>query len=398
MKINLIINRYIFSELIFPFVLSLVFFTFVFLMTQILDITHMIINYNVGIGTVLRMIVYLVPYFLVYVIPIAVMTSVLLTFLRMSGDNEIIALRAGGVGISGLLPPVVLFSLIGVALTFWVSVYGMPWGRLALRELTYQVAVSNLEIGLKERTFNDKFNGVTIYVSEIDSRTKELRDVFIEDRRIKHIVSTIVAPRAILLNEPNRLVVRARLFDGTWNQADLKDRTVNSIKFGTYELQMDLKPAAAATAPQKKRKHRKEMSLAELRNYIRNSKQKDSSYYSRLITYHNKFAIPLSCLFLGLLAVPLGILSSGLKKSFGLGLGLLFLFVYYALMSAGKVFGETGRYPPVIGMWVPNMVILIITGYFFYRSADNRIFSSIVPASQGKANARKNNDIPTEDN
>ena len=188
MKINLIINRYIFIEFIFPFVLNLVFFTFIFLMTKILDITQMIINYNVGVGTVLRMIVYFVPNFLVYVIPIAVMASVLLTFLRMSGDNEIIALRAGGVGISGLLPPVVLFSLIGVVLTFWVSAYGMPWGRMALEKLTYQVAVSNLELGLKERTFTDSFNGVTIYVNEIDPKTKELRDVFIEDRRIKHIV------------------------------------------------------------------------------------------------------------------------------------------------------------------------------------------------------------------
>ena len=61
MKINSIIYRYIFIELILLFVLNLVFFTFVFLMTKILDITHMIINYNVGIGTVLRMIVYFIP-------------------------------------------------------------------------------------------------------------------------------------------------------------------------------------------------------------------------------------------------------------------------------------------------------------------------------------------------
>ncbi len=337
----------------------------------------MVINYNVGLGTVFRMIVYFIPYFLVYVIPIAVMTSVLLTFLRMSGDNEIIALRAGGVGIARLLPPVIGFSLIGVALTFWVSVYGLPWGRLALRELTYQVAVANLEIGLKERTFSDNFDGVTIYVNEIDPWTKELRDVFIEDRRIKNMVSTIVAPRMVLLKGPDRLVSRARLFDGTYNQANLKHQTVNSIKFGTYELKMDLKPAVTAAAPQGEHKHRKEMSLAELADYIRSAKEKDSRYYSRLITFHNKFAIPMSCLFLGVLAVPLGILSSGLRKTYGLGLGLGFLFIYYALMSAGKVFGETGLYPPIIGMWTPNFAILMIALYFFYRSAHNRTFQFI---------------------
>jgi lipopolysaccharide export system permease protein len=67
-------------------------------------------------------------------------------------------------------------------------------------------------------------------------------------------------------------------------------------------------------------------------------------------------------------------LASGLSKSFGLSLGLLFLFMNYALMSVGKIFGETGAYPPIIGMWVPNGVTLLIAAYFFYRSADNRTF------------------------
>ncbi len=371
---NTIINRYIFKELIPPFCLNLVFFTFVFLMTKILDITHMVINYQVGFSIVFKMILYFIPSFLIYVIPIAVMISVLLTFLRMSGDNEIIALRAGGVGVKKLLPSVIVFSLAGVVLTFIVSVYLMPWGRLALKELTYQVAVANLEIGLEERKFSDNFNGVTIYVNEIDPHTRELRDVFIEDRRIKNLVSTIVAPKMVLLKGPDRLSPQARLFNGTYNQANLKNRTVNAIKFGTYDLRLDLKPAVTATATRKKNKHRKEMSLGELADYLKNAQKKDSSYYSRLITFHNKFAIPMSCFFLGILAVPLGILSSGLRRSFGLGLGIVFLFVYYAFMSAGKVFGETGIYPPIIGMWMPNGVILMIALYFYRKTVTNSTF------------------------
>ncbi len=163
-----------------------------------------------------------------------------MTFLRMSGDNEIIALRASGLGISKLLPPVIIFSLIGVILTFWMTVYGKPWGKLALKELTYQVAISNLEIGLKERTFNDNFEGVTVYVNEINSRTKTLKDVFVEDRRVKNLVSTIVAPEAVMIKGPDPLITRVRFYNGTWNQADIEKRTINSIKFGTYELKLDL--------------------------------------------------------------------------------------------------------------------------------------------------------------
>ncbi len=371
MKVNSIINRYIFREMLPPFGLNIVFFTFVFLMTKIMVITDMVVNYHVGVGTILRMIAYFIPFFLVYVIPIAVMLSVLLTFLRMSGDNEIIALRAGGISIYKLLAPVMVFSLMGTLLAFYMSAYGLLWGRFGLKKLTYEVAASNLNIGLKARQFNDDFAGVTIYVNRIDKRTGDLKDVFIEDRRNKHRVVTIVAPRAILITEKKSLVTRARLFNGTLNQVNIGSRTVNSIKFGVYELRLDMKMAAVAK-PKKHSKRRKEMNLAELHDYLRQAKKKDSHYYSILITYYNKFAIPLTCVSLGLLAVPLGVLASGLRKSFGLGLGMLFLFVNYALMSAGKVFGEAGLYPPAIGMWVPNIVTLLIAAYFFYRSADNR--------------------------
>jgi len=88
MKINSIINRYLFAEMIGPFVINLVFFTFIFLMAEMLKITDLIVNYGVGIFTILIMLVYSTPYFLVYVIPMSIMMAVLLTFMRLSGDKR----------------------------------------------------------------------------------------------------------------------------------------------------------------------------------------------------------------------------------------------------------------------------------------------------------------------
>ena len=65
-------------------------------------------------------------------------------------------------------------------------------------------------------------------------------------------------------------------------------------------------------------------------------------------------------------------MSSTRKRSFSLGLGLIFFLLYYLLLSIGKVFGETGSYPPVMGMWVPNVVVMIIGGYFLMRVASER--------------------------
>lgn len=364
MKINSIVNRHIFKEMIPPFVINLVFLTFVFLMTKILDITNLIVNYSVTVATVFWILLYSMPHFLEFVIPMSTMMAVLLTFLKMSNDNEIIALRAGGVSLYGLLPPVLLFCLLGGTLTFLMSVYGLPWGRLSFKELSYKVAASNVDIGLKERSFTDSFDGVMLYVNKIDIKTKTLIDVFIEDQREQKVISTVVAPKGKLFSEPGKFVFRLRLYNGTINQVGLESRSVHTINFDTYDISLDLK--GAVSKAKNKPKDEKEMSLTELRHYLRNTTTKGVKYYAAQIEFHKKFSISFACFVLGFLALPLGMPFRTTRRSLGLGLGLLFFLLYYLLLSAAWVFGETGVYPPVIGMWLPN-VVMGGTGIYLFR-------------------------------
>ena len=370
MKISSIIYRYVFKEMMPPFVINLIFFTFVFLMVEMLKVTNMVVNYRVGVLTVLIMLAYSTPYFLTYVIPMSVMIAVLLAFLRLSGDNEIVALKTSGMSIYGLLPPAMLFCLIGCLLTFFMTAYGMPWGRLSVKELTYKVLSSNLEIGLKDRTFNDSFEDVVLYVHKIDPESKELQDIFIEDKRSQNIVSTVVAPRGKLFSEPDEYIYNLLLYNGVIYQADVKNRSTKYIDFDTYEIQLDIEQVSSSLQPGPK--HRKEMNLVELRHYLNNRTQRDSNYYNTLMELHKKFSIPIACFALGLLAVPLGIQSGSTKKSFGLVLGMVFFLIYYLLLTAGLVFGETGTCPPVIGMWVPNVVMGVLGLYLLIKTANER--------------------------
>ena len=149
MKVNTIINRYIFREMIPPFVINLVFLTFVFLMTRILDITNLVVNYRIRLWKIGLMLIYTMPFFLEFVIPMSIMMAVLLTFLRLSGDNEITALKASGVSVYRLISPVLIFGLMGWLLTSFMAIYGLPWGRLSLKALTTQVASSNVGIAFE---------------------------------------------------------------------------------------------------------------------------------------------------------------------------------------------------------------------------------------------------------
>jgi len=372
MKINSILNRYIFAETLPPFGICLLFLSFVFMMTSLLEITNLVVNYRVGLITVALLMVYSLPFFLSYIIPMSVMMAVLLTFLRLSGDHEVTAMKTAGISLYNLLPPVLLFSFLGSVATGFMAIHGIPWGKRLFKEQIFAVARSNLEIGLKERTFSDIFPDVMIYVNEIDMKKKTLIDVFIEDQREKGVVSTTVSPRGELFYDSLNLSSTLRLYNGIINQVSLKNKTSHSIRFDTYDITLDLNNGGGMS--KERRRHREEMSLREMRDYIKKSGEKNSLYYRILMDYHKKFSIPAACMALGILAVPLGTQTRGAGRSYGIGLGIIFFLFYYLLLTAGWAFGESGAYPPAVGMWLPDAVMTVIGLFLLIRAANDRTF------------------------
>jgi len=365
-----IIDRYILKELLPTFLVTLVFFTFVFMMTNLLEITHLIINYRVPLVTVLKMMAFSMPFFLEFIIPMSVMMAILMTFLRMSADNEIVALKSGGVSLYRLLPAVVIFSIAGFLMTAFMSVYGLPWGKSSFKKTLLEIGANHVDIGLKERTFNDAFEGFMLYVSKVDLRTRSLQDIFLEDQSKSGVTLTIVASRGLIFPSRERLSVNLRLFDGMIYKFDRASRTADWTKFEAIDRLLPLKEMM--TAVRREPKDKEEMSITELRQFINSAKKKDSRYYSALIEYHEKFAVPFACFALGLLAVPLGLQPMAGKRSVGLVLGLSFFILYYLMLIVGWSFGESGVYPPAIGMWAPNVIVSIVGLYLMIRTANER--------------------------
>ena len=393
MKPNTIINRYIFFQFIPPFVVNLVFFTFIFLMTRILEITNYIVNYGIGFGKVLLLLAFYMPYFMSFVIPMSVMMAVLLTFLRLSSDNEILALKSSGVSLYHLLPPVAVFCVAGCLITGFITIFGVPWGYVSARKMVYNMASDNLNIGLKERAFNNSFEGITLYVAHMDLKNNQLEDVFIEDQRQAGMTVTYIAPRGMIQSAPGRLAAYLQLYDGTINYVNLEEKTTNDVNFDTYQLTLSVKSGKEKTTL-KKSLDEKSMGLKDLVSAIDSATEKNSRYYKYRIELMNKFSIPFACLTLGLLAVPLGIQSKARRQSYGLGLGLVFFLFYYLLLSLGWVFGKTGYYPPEIGIWVPNIVIGTLAAVFIMitvKEGPINLFSTFVQWIKGCFRHRPSN-------
>ncbi len=76
-----------------------------------------------------------------------------------------------------------------------------------------------------------------------------------------------------------------------------------------------------------------------------------------LIEMHNRFALPMSCVVLMLLGVPLGVNSRRGGKSAGFVFTILLVFMYYFLSSTGIALGHQSRLPAFIAVWAANILV-----------------------------------------
>ena len=336
-------------------------------MTRIPEITNMVVNYNADIASIGLMIVYTLPRFLEFTIPMSVMISILLTFMRMAQDNEIVALKGAGTSLYKLLPPVLVFCFSGVFLTMCITVGGVSWGKLSIKKKSIELARTSIDAALQARQFNSDIEDIMIYVAHVDMKTKELKDIFIEDRRTKGVVSISIAPSGRLVRVEDEQIYTIRLYNGVINQVDMEGNSVSNLGFGDYDINIDL--GSLSKTDGKISKELDERNIGDLIQFIRAGISNKIHLSEALMELHERFAIPFACLSLGLLAFPLGVQSASLRKSSGFSLGIFFFLFYYFLLAAGWSAGETGDYPPILGMWLPNVIMGGVAIFFLIKNA-----------------------------
>ncbi|NDG65073.1 MAG: LptF/LptG family permease, partial [Planctomycetes bacterium] len=77
-------------------------------------------------------------------IPMATLLGVMLAFSRLSGDSELVVLRASGISLYQLLTPIVPLALLLGGLALIVSTQLKPWGHRTLSATLFEIAKSFL--------------------------------------------------------------------------------------------------------------------------------------------------------------------------------------------------------------------------------------------------------------
>jgi len=365
MKITL--YKYIVNEIWPTFLACLFVSVFIVVATKMLSITDLVVAKGVPLAQVVWMVVYLLPDIIAFALPAASLIAVVLAFLRLSVDSEIIALKSTGISLYQILPPVVVLSCIGLLIAIVISFIGVPWGNSSFKHLIYQIAESKADLGIKERVFSEPFDNVVFYVNHYSEQEKEMGDVFVTDSRDKSVTNTIIAEKGRVFFHPEKKIITLRFKNGTIFVVEKGLQSGRTIKFKTYDLNIGLRDIMAALAS--RRKSPKEMTAGELMRELRAVPKGEVEHNEMIIELFEKFTIPLAVFLMGIIGMPLGSQLKGRGLSLGIGVSLTVFAIYYLCLAGVKNVCESGALPPVIGVWIPDLFLLITCIYLLRRVA-----------------------------
>ena len=367
-----IFSLYIIREISSLFLLSMAVFTLVMLLGRLLKLTDLVITRGVPLADVGRMVVYLMPSLLVFTIPMAFLLAVLLAFGRLSADNEITVLKAGGISLMQLMPPVLVCGMVAMLMTLAASTQGVPWGNNAFKRLSFQVLRQNVALTIREKIFWDDIPGIVLYTDHYDEERHIIKGVIIHDGRDPKRPLTIFASSGTVGSTPNQQDICLVLHGGSIHAAGKNEYRL--VNFEQYVM--------TVTNPGKNGvigSNEQDMTIDELRRQIAAPATKPEQRLKMQAELNARFAFPFAALVFAVVAMPLGMQNRRSGKSAGFSTSIAVLLAYYVLLSLLRTLAEKGTLPPGLALWLPNIIFLAV-GWQLLRMAS--LEQSIIPAIQ----------------
>lgn len=373
---RLTLTKYISKEIWGIFATCLLVLIFIIMTFEMMDMTDLMVNQGVGLKGILKLILCGLPKFILFAMPAACLMGVLLAYIRMSGDNEIIAIYSSGISLYQTLLPVIIFCLASFFLSILMSVYLVPYGNRTDKSVFYEILREKADISVKERVIGDLSKDVIYYVSSYSPKDKFMKDIIMVDKRQKP-VTTIVAKNGKIIPNKEANSISIRFFD-----AYLYTGKTTASKHETFNYTVDLNNLIS---PAKSEKEPEDMYIGELLKFINSVENDESEIRLARLTLYEMISIPVSILLLGIIGAPLGAHVRDRGRTAGIVISLVLFLIYYISMMAVRYLIELGALNPGLGVWIPVLFLLIFCIFLLLRYSSNLsygIFDSFIAKSR----------------
>ncbi len=395
------LQRYALRQFVPPFFLAILVLTFVLLMDRLFLLADMLVRKGVAVKVVSEVALLSLPFVVSICAPLGSLIAGVISFGRMAQDNEIRVIRAAGIKTIRLFTPAALACLVLLAAMVGFNGYIVPEAQHRVRNLLTDVARKRPAMRVREGEFMDDFPGYMIYIGSIDERRSAVRNVAIfETGARKGTPGFVTAPSGDISYTPDDAYMVMTLFDGEMHELidagiyrrllfkrhvinvamddDLvrRDReyrsneemllpqlasTLKQLNSGVDEL----KAKAAEAGKKGQSSEPDKLKYDELKSRV---KYKDLEIARYQVELQKRLSLAFSAFFFVLFGAPVGLLLRRGGVGTGFMVGLIFFALYYVLLLAGENMAEAGKLSPFVGMWLPNIILVLPVTELFLRA------------------------------
>jgi len=411
-----LLDRYLIREIVPYVLLGLMLLTAIIFAQEASRFSELLVvasRNGLPMETLWRVMSALVPGIYVFTLPISLLIGTLVGLGRLSGDSEIVALKASGTSRLRMLAPVLGLSLIIATVMVYITFNLLPRSISSLTDLkaNQSLVFQGLTSEIKPRVFEESIPQKVIYIEDIDRANSLWRNIFLVDLgsgagQMKIVTATFGSLRQGERSDvPEMHLQRGAVHQTDTGQPERKDQSESENKppepvSGTPPIAASPTSADPQSSQEKQKEKEKrratgdqpppytaarfdEMTIGlevteEKKNDAtgidREAHQVEEMGWGDLIGYvpadsdarewraeiHKRLALPAACLVFGLLGVGFGITNVRTGRSFGLLLGLAITIVYYLLALWGQHAALAGTLPVWLGIWLANIVLAAV--------------------------------------
>jgi len=370
-----ILDRYLVGELLPPFLFGVGLFSSLGVAVgMVFDLVRRVTEYGLTIDVALRVMVLKLPEFVAYALPVALLLATMMTYSRLAGDSELVALRSVGVSVYRLAAPAIVLSIIITGTTFLFNEMVVPAANYRAA-ISLERALNEEKPSFQERNIfypeYDKVRGENgelqtvlkrlFYAERFDG--KNMRGLTILDRSREGLDQIVTAEAASWNFRDNRWDFENGIIylvspDGSFQ---------NILRFQHQQLQLPRAPIDLAS----RLRDNTEMNIAQAREQLQliSMSGDESKIRKLLVRIHQKVSFPFVCLVFGLLGAALGTRPQHTSRAASFAISVVVVFSYYVLFFVTGALGLVGTLSPLAAAWLPNLFGIGVGSAMLVQSA-----------------------------
>jgi LPS export ABC transporter permease LptG/LPS export ABC transporter permease LptF len=330
-----------------------------FYISTFIDRSDKVFKGQASAAAIGQLLIWLTPQFVYYVIPIAALLSVLVTYGMLARSSELTVMKACGVSLYRTALSVVVLSLAFSGVLFVLEQRVMAQANRRAEQLDAQIK------GRAPKTLNPLnrrwvvgADGVIYHYGLFDPERNEMFGL------------TMFALKSNEWELASQTFVRRAVYRyGAWQGE--QGWTHDFSKTPASWKPLLKSPLPGLEPPEyfsKEPPDSQFMTVPELRRYIEEMRASGFNITPPTVELQKKLAFPFVTLVMALLAIPFGVGVGRHGALYGIGLGIVIALSYWILISAFVAIGRAGLLDPLLAGWAPNIIVAGLAVYLLLRA------------------------------